>query len=155
MLEDRPRIGAGARQAESAFLTQADSVTAPRAAQHVAAVRLLDAVVVTRQGGPAEAASNLDPQVVVVRPAGEAGSIGVGKLRLPWLGVALAPPIMFERELAEGRLVQPFDTSGFLAGAASAPAAQLAPNSFAGPDAQERNSKLAASMRVLKAHGYI
>jgi hypothetical protein len=48
-----------------------------------------------------------------------------------------------------------FDTSGFTQGAASAPAAKLAPNSFLGPDAQERNSRLAASMRVLKAHGYI
>ena len=27
--------------------------------------------------------------------------------------------------------------------------------SFLGPDAQERNGQLAASMRVLKAHGYI
>ena len=48
-----------------------------------------------------------------------------------------------------------FDVSGFTQGAASAPTAQLAPNSFLGPDAQERNSRLAASMRVLKAHGYI
>jgi hypothetical protein len=48
-----------------------------------------------------------------------------------------------------------YDTRGFTQGGASAPTAQLAPNSFLGPDAQERNSQLAASMRVLKAHGYI
>jgi hypothetical protein len=32
---------------------------------------------------------------------------------------------------------------------------QLAPNSFLGPDAQDRNNQLAASMRTTKAHGYI
>jgi hypothetical protein len=32
---------------------------------------------------------------------------------------------------------------------------QLAPNSFLGPDAQERNSQLAASIRASKPHGYI
>ena len=30
-----------------------------------------------------------------------------------------------------------------------------APNSFLGPDAQDRNTQLAAGMRVTKAHGYI
>lgn len=47
------------------------------------------------------------------------------------------------------------DTRGIIPAEAFAPATQLAPNSFLGPDAQERNSQLAASMRVLKAHGYI
>jgi hypothetical protein len=47
------------------------------------------------------------------------------------------------------------NTRGIIPAEAFAPAKQLAPNSFLGPDAQERNSKLAASMRVLKAHGYI
>jgi len=33
--------------------------------------------------------------------------------------------------------------------------AQLAPNSFLGPDAQERNAQLAAPARTTKANGYI
>lgn len=40
-------------------------------------------------------------------------------------------------------------------GVKDAPAAQLAPNSFLGPDAQERDSQLTASMRAAKPHGYI
>jgi hypothetical protein len=47
-----------------------------------------------------------------------------------------------------------YDVSGF-SGEASAPAAQLAPNSFLGPDAQERNAQLSAAARTTKAHGYI
>jgi len=35
------------------------------------------------------------------------------------------------------------------------PGTQLAPSSFLGPDAQERNSQLAASIRASKPHGYI
>jgi hypothetical protein len=45
-----------------------------------------------------------------------------------------------------------YDVSSFTQGA---PTAQLAPNSFLGPDAQERNSRLAASMRASKPHGYV
>jgi hypothetical protein len=45
------------------------------------------------------------------------------------------------------------DTVGIIPREAFAPA--TAANSFLGPDAQERNSQLAASMRSSKAHGYI
>jgi hypothetical protein len=48
-----------------------------------------------------------------------------------------------------------YDTRGIIPAEAFAPTAQLAPNSFLGPDAQERNSQLAATMRVAKPHGYI
>jgi hypothetical protein len=47
------------------------------------------------------------------------------------------------------------NTRGIIPAEAFAPVAQLAPNSFLGPDAQERNSQLAASMRASKPHGYI
>lgn len=38
-------------------------------------------------------------------------SLTMVQCALQGLGIALAPPTMFERELAEGRLVQPFDTT--------------------------------------------
>jgi hypothetical protein len=47
------------------------------------------------------------------------------------------------------------DTRGIIPAEAFAPTTQLAPNSFLGPDAQERNSQLAASLRASKPHGYI
>jgi hypothetical protein len=47
------------------------------------------------------------------------------------------------------------NTRGIIPAEAFAPAVQLAPNSFLGPDAQERNRQLAASLRAGKAHGYI
>jgi hypothetical protein len=48
------------------------------------------------------------------------------------------------------------DNVGIIPGEAFAPSTQLsAPNSFLGPDAQERNSRLAASMRATNPHGYI
>jgi hypothetical protein len=48
-----------------------------------------------------------------------------------------------------------YDTSGIIPAEALAPSAQLAPNSFLGPDAQERNAQLAAQARTTKALGYI
>lgn len=48
-----------------------------------------------------------------------------------------------------------YDTRGIIPAEAFAPTALLTPNSFLGPDAQERNSQLAASMRAAKPHGYI
>jgi hypothetical protein len=55
---------------------------------------------------------------------------------------------------------QQVDTRGVTAGSAVGPddratTTQLAPNSFFGPDAQERNAQLAAAARTTKAHGYI
>ena len=55
---------------------------------------------------------------------------------------------------------QQVDTRGVKAAPAAVgpddrPTAQLAPNSFLGPDAQDRNSQLAASIRAAKPHGYI
>jgi hypothetical protein len=48
------------------------------------------------------------------------------------------------------------DNRGIIPGEAFAPSTLLtAPNSFLGPDAQERNSQLAASMRATNPHGYI
>jgi hypothetical protein len=47
------------------------------------------------------------------------------------------------------------DTRGIIPAEAFGPTTQLVPNSFLGPDAQERNSQLAATMRVAKPHGYI
>jgi hypothetical protein len=47
------------------------------------------------------------------------------------------------------------DTRGIIPAEAFAPGSKLAPNSFLGPDAQERNSQLAATVRVAKPHGYI
>jgi hypothetical protein len=47
------------------------------------------------------------------------------------------------------------DTRGIIPAEAFGPSALLAPNSFLGPDAQERNAQLAAAMRTSKAHGYI
>jgi hypothetical protein len=47
------------------------------------------------------------------------------------------------------------DTRGIIPAEAFGPSAQLAPNSFLGPDAQERNAQLAAQARTTKAHGYI
>jgi len=47
------------------------------------------------------------------------------------------------------------DTRGIIPAEAFGPSAQLAPNSFLGPDAQERNAQLAAQARPTKAHGYI
>jgi hypothetical protein len=48
------------------------------------------------------------------------------------------------------------DNRGIIPGEAFAPSTQLtSPNSFLGPDAQERNSRLAASMRATNPHGYI
>jgi hypothetical protein len=48
------------------------------------------------------------------------------------------------------------DNVGIIPGEAFAPSTQLtSPNSFLGPDAQERNSQLAASMRATNPHGYI
>lgn len=47
------------------------------------------------------------------------------------------------------------DTRGIIPGEAFATSTQLAPNSFLGPDAQERNSELAAALRTSKPHGYI
>jgi len=49
-----------------------------------------------------------------------------------------------------------YGTRGIIPAEAFAPTTQLAaPNSFLGPDAQERNSQLAASMRESQPHGYI
>jgi hypothetical protein len=48
-----------------------------------------------------------------------------------------------------------YDTRGIIPAADLAPTTQLVPNSFLGPDAQERNSQLAATVRVAKPHGYI
>jgi hypothetical protein len=45
------------------------------------------------------------------------------------------------------------DTRGIIPAEAFGPSAQLAPNSFLGPDAQDRNAQLAAAMRTTKAHG--
>ena len=57
---------------------------------------------------------------------------------------------------------QQVDTRGVKAGPAAVgpddrptTTLQLAPNSFLGPDAQERNSQLTASIRASKPHGYI
>jgi hypothetical protein len=47
------------------------------------------------------------------------------------------------------------DTRGIIPAEAFAPTTQLVPNRFLGPDAQERNSQLAASIRASKPHGYI
>jgi hypothetical protein len=46
------------------------------------------------------------------------------------------------------------DTRGIIPAEAFAPT-MLAPNSFLGPDAQDRNSQLTQAMRVVKPHGYI
>jgi len=47
------------------------------------------------------------------------------------------------------------DNRGIIPGEAFATSTLLAPNSFLGPDAQERNSELSAAMRTSKPHGYI
>lgn len=56
--------------------------------------------------------------------------------------------------------VQAIDDTPVQAGPAAVgpddrPTTLSAPNSFLGPDAQDRNALLAASMRATKAHGYI
>lgn len=46
------------------------------------------------------------------------------------------------------------DTRGIIPAEAFAPSAQLAPNTFLGPDAQERNAKLAAALALDPTLGY-
>ena len=48
-----------------------------------------------------------------------------------------------------------YDTRGIIPAEAFAPTAQLAPNSFLGPDAQERNLLLGLTVRTTKPHGTI
>jgi hypothetical protein len=129
-------------------------VTAGVVAKNLSAPAAVPAHIVQGQGGALQMAGHrggvqaidekLAPAYQQVDTRGvKAGPVAVGPDDRPTTTVAPAD------------IALQYDTRGFTQGAASAPTTQLAPNSFLGPDAQERNSQLAASMRASKPHGYI